>query len=548
MTTLKLPKLSAIQDEKAREGFMLLLNLVEELKAENQQLRETVQKLKNENARLKGEQGQPPVKPPPPPKNYSSEKERSEKKQRRKRSKRNTIRIDREEVLRVERAELPTDAEFKGYDEVVVQDLVVRTDNVLFRKEIFHSASEGKTYRAEMPPGYQGSFGPGVRALVIALYYGGQMSGPKTLEFLHSFGIEMSSGTLSNFLNKNQDDFHAEKDAVYQAGLNSSPWQHIDDTGTRVKGEARYCHIVCNPLYTVYHTLPSKDRLTIIDVLCNQRERVFRLNDEALVYLERMRFSAVNRQRLQRLPRDENLTAEALDRLLNEHLPDLGPQQHKWVLDALAVAAYHHQTEWPVIDLLIADDAAQFKWVTEKLALCWVHEGRHYKKLTPFIPRHRWLLNRFLKQFWDFYRDLQAYRRTPTADERTRLTERFDQLFSTVTYYDLLDERIAKTRNKKDALLLVLDYPDIPLHNNPAELGARARVRKRLVSFGPASPDGVQAWDTFMSLAATTQKLGISFYHYTLDRISQAQQIPSLASLITQRASELNLASSWPPS
>jgi hypothetical protein len=56
--------------------------------------------------------------------------------------------------------------------------------------------------------------------------------------------------------------------------------------------------------------------------------------------------------------------------LLNEQLPGLGPQQRKNVLDALAVAAYHAQTEWPVIRLLIVDDAPQFRWVTEALALC----------------------------------------------------------------------------------------------------------------------------------------------------------------------------------
>lgn len=39
----------------------------------------------------------------------------------------------------------------------------------------------------------------------------------------------------------------------------------------------------------------------------------------------------------------------------------------------------------------------------------------------------------------------------------------------------------------------------------------REACRQRLVSFGPRSPDSIRAWDTFMSLAATTTKLGLSF-------------------------------------
>jgi hypothetical protein len=94
---------------------------------------------------------------------------------------------------------------------------------------------------------------------------------------------------------------------------------------------------------------------------------------------------------------------------------------------------------------------------------------------------------------------------------------------------------------------MVLKYPEIPLHNNPAELGARQRVRKRDVSFGPRTQEGGKAWDTFMSLAATARKLGISFYQYIHDRISQANQMPSLANMIEIRASELGLGASWSP-
>ena len=74
---------------------------------------------------------------------------------------------------------------------------------------------------------------------------------------------------------------------------------------------------------------------------------------------------------------------------------------------------------------------------------------------------------------------------------------------------------------------------------------AAARVRKRDVSFGPRTREGATAWDTFMTLAETATKLGVSFYHYMHDRVSGAYQMPSLADLIATRAQRLNLGASW---
>ena len=84
-----------------------------------------------------------------------------------------------------------------------------------------------------------------------------------------------------------------------------------------------------------------------------------------------------------------------MHRLLEEYLPKLGMQTRKWILDAAAVAAYHAQTQWPVARLLVCDGAPQFTWITEELGLCWVHEGRHYKKLFPYVAQHQKLLEDF---------------------------------------------------------------------------------------------------------------------------------------------------------
>jgi len=530
---------------EALDWIVKLLNIIETLNQEIQRLKTELQQQRDENNRRKGEQPKPKIKPNKENSNYSSEKERSRPKERNKSRKIDRIETHDSKVCNVDPNLLPEDAQFKGYDRVVVQDIKFEAHNILFLKEKYYSPSLKETYLAHLPPGYNGEFGPHLKTFAIKLYYDTNVTQPNILDLLADANIKISAGQLSNFLIKNHDVFHKEKDHIYEAGLYSSPWQHMDETTTRVKGQNNYCHILCNPLYTAYFTTQNKSRLTVVDVLTNFRDRTFLLNQEAFTYIDIFKLPAPVVQELKSFPQQQQLGQEEFLSLLDKYLPNLGPQQHNHVLDAAAIAAYHTLMEFPVVRLLICDDAPQFKLVTQQLALCWVHDGRLYKKLDPCVPGNRELLDSFLGKYWDFYRQLLDYREHPTPQEYVRLHNDFDVLFSTETGYYSLDQRIAKTKAKKHSMLLVLDHPEIPLHNNPAELGARKRVRKRLVSFGTRTKDGTKAWDTFMSLSATAKKLGINFYDYIYDRISGAFEMTTLAHLIAQRANDLNLGASW---
>jgi len=293
------------------------------------------------------------------------------------------------------------------------------------------------------------------------------------------------------------------------------------------------------------YTLPHKDRLRVLDALRNQRPRTYLLNAEADAYLDRMHRSAGVRRKLVHLPRGIVLDAATITALLNQHVANARPRQQPWIREALMVAAYHAEVAFPVIRLLMCDDAPQFVGLTEELALCWVHDGRHSKKLRPRFDVHLTALMSFERDYWALYRELLAYREQPTAVERVRLGTAFDTLGARVTGYDDLDARIAKTQAKQGALLRVLVHPEIPLHNNASELACRARVRKRDVRSGPRTAAGAKAWDTGMTIVETAKKLGLSFYAYIHDRISGAMQLPSLADLITECAKTRNLGAAW---
>ena len=537
---------SSIEDEGLRQIFISLLNLVENLQDKVTEQAQEIQRLRDENNRLKGEQGKPRILPNKPTTDLSSEKERRQSKPRTSRSKQDKIATDREVTLKVERSQLPQDAQFKGYEEVVIQDIAFHRDNIKFRRETYYSPSQKRSYLAPLPAGYSGQFGPAVKAWVLSLYFSGRMSEPKILEVLHTVGLQISAGQLSNMLIKDQDVFHAESAAVLRAGLSSSPWHHLDSTGTRVNGQNQHCHILANPLYTAYCTLPAKDRMSMLRVLQGGADPVFRCNDLALELMGQLGVTEKWRSLLPTLlPHEQDLTEKELDGVLDKHLPKLGVNLRKRVKEALAIAVYRTQRAYPVTLLLLCDDAPQFNALTLQLALCWIHECRHYKKLQPRFVHHVKLLQEFGKRFWKLYQGLLDYRGSPTSTQAAVLEAEFDQLFTESSGYQQLDECKARTLQKREPLLMVLSHPEILLHNNPAELGARQRVRKRDVSLQARTCEGIGAWDTFETLVATAKKLGVNLFSYLYDRITRAFCLPSLASLIGERATSMPLGASW---
>jgi len=87
--------------------------------------------------------------------------------------------------------------------------------------------------------------------------------------------------------------------------------------------------------------------------------------------------------------------------------------------------------------------------------------------------------------------------------------------------------------------ILLRTVPEIPLHNNAAELAVRAKVRKRDVSLQTVTEKGTKANDTFMTIVQTAKKLSVNAWKYIYDRVSNKFEMISLAQLIREK-SKLN--------
>jgi len=527
-----------------REGLSqtlaILINLVERLSEENEDLKAEIQKLRDENNRLKGEQGKPNIRGNKGggKQDFSSEKERKERevdKKKKSKSIKENIKIDRSEICEVDPSKLPADAEFSRYESVVVQEILIKTDNVEYKKEVFYSASEKRTYVGELPAGVVGEFGPGIRSLVCTFKYVANMSQPKIHELFENWGVFISQPTISRILTNDKTGFNQEKEDIFRAALEHTPFHQIDDTTVRVNGKNQYSQILCNPYYTAFFTVPRKDRLTILDLLLCGRERTYRFDLKAFCLMSDFKVAKKVTDQLYNLTEDKEISEAEMQALLEKVFKKgKGKNTKTRIMEAAAIAAYHRQTSVPVVGILLADDAPQFKKITAELALCWIHEGRHYNRLDPIVPCNVDALDDFKTEFWDFYGDLLKYKNDPNPEKAEKLSAQFDELFSTETIYEALNNRIEKTRNKKEELLKVLEYPWLPLHNNDSELGARVEKRRQDVSLHTISDAGTKAKDAFLTITQTAKKLGVNAFQYINDRVSRKFSMPALSELLIE--------------
>ncbi len=536
--------LENISDLSVRSAITILLNSFETIIKENQELKLENQELKNEIANLKGEQGKPNIKAQNNNIDISSEKHKPASKPKRKilsrknKIKNKQIKIDNTVICPLNKDNLPTDIENKGYEITVSQNITFKSNNTEYRREKFYSPSLNKTFIAPLPENYNGYIDNNLKTFCHIFHHDWDITRNKLISGLCSIGIHLSAGTLNNILTQPAQVIIQEKRDILKAGL-SGNYIQIDGTSSRFFGLNYTTQIICSSDFTVYSTLAKKSRLHILYALQGEPKNGLQYcyNGETCKYLEHFKISENDKFILQnKFSLGQTLTEFEFLSIMSRECTELyaKPNIFKKIQESFAFGHYFTQTDFSLIEFLVADDAPEYKMLAFYLMLCWVHDARYYNKLSPVLENHKIILENFKKLYWDFYRQLQGYKEEPSIEKKHKLEVRFDELFIDNTNYFDLDKEIRRTKENKKELLTVLKNPTLPLHNNLAELKVRVKVRKRDISLHTMSEIGTQMQDGMMSILQTTKQLGVDSWEY-IDGLLNGKNQYSLADLILAR-------------
>ena len=426
-------------------------------------------------------------------------------------------------------ADLPDDAEFLRVQEFLYQDLEFVPIRKLFLREVYFSESENRFIVADLPEGYNEHqhYGPGISAFLLQGKSDYHLTETKLEQFFKDHGISISSATINRLsLRLSESVFEQESREICAAGVETGAYLHLDDTGWKHDGKNYHTQIFGNPHFTAYITTEGKDRPSVLEMLHFGEPIRYLFDDEALELMEKFKVSQQRRVELASWfegRSDRWLEAEELDRLRIEIFgedPECGKTVWPKIVDAAGLIGYRNREDIPVVEILLCDNAPQFKHLTMYLGLCWVHGGRGFMKLSPSTKTHRTSLDEFVSEYWDFYGELLAYQKHSSPEEAGRLREAFRDLCARRSGYAELDEMVERLGENESSYLLVLDHPEIPLHNNPIELEARVVARQRDMSYGTRSPKGLRFRDTMNTVVRTCRKLGINVWNYIYERLS----------------------------
>jgi hypothetical protein len=509
-----------------------LLRVIAQQQAEIDRLREEI-------ARLKGLPPRPTIRPSTL---NASHPDPAHKKRRRgkrpgsaKRHKTAELTIHETIALPVEG--LPQGTQQNGYEDFVVQDLRMEAHNICYRR-LRYRLPDGSYVTAALPADVEGHFGATLRSYVLYQHYQNHVTQPLLHEELLELGIDISAGQINRLLTEGHEEFHAEKDGLLPAAREVSDYFQADDTGARHLGKNAYTTVIGNPFFASFTTTASKSRINFLKLLAAPHEE-YVMGEDALFYLESQDLSQASRARLEAaVSKAERVVVGevAWERQLTAW--GIRGEEPRRIVTEAALFGTLMRHELYLDQPLVSDDAGQFKVVGLLHALCWLHAERSLKKLLTMNPREQEALDRVRHEVWKYYQRLRAYRESPTPQRKQALQRDFRRLFTQRTGFADLNEALRRIYEKRDDLLLVLDHPEIPLHNNLSEQDIREWAKKRKISAGTRSELGRRCRDTFLSLKKTCRKLGVSFWRYLQDRIRGLHHILPLPELIRQTAQE----------
>ena len=280
-----------------------LQETVDRLTTENAALKCENIALKDEIARLKGLPPRPKFKVKPSGMEQATSKPVGKKGRRRGRgSLRDRLSVTSEVKLKVA---VPPGSRFRGYEDVLVQDLQISVAVTRYRRERWETAT-GERIVAPLPPGIIGGFGPELRRFIAAGHFQGQVTSERLTTLLNGMGLKISKRQVVRLLSKGLEALAAEDQSVFRTGLETARWISVDDTSARHAGKDGFVTQVGDRRFTIFRTAMSKSRRAFLSLLQVGRTD-YVINDAALAKMRTMNMRAarplLDKQRLRRVGR-----------------------------------------------------------------------------------------------------------------------------------------------------------------------------------------------------------------------------------------------------
>lgn len=520
--------MTRIQDIPEEERTPLVLQLIAII--HNQQ--EQIQALRDEVAILKGQKPKPKIMPPAMDKELKRKK-RNKKKRAGSLKRKKTKKLKIHETKIVSAFEVPKNSEFKGYQEYTVQGLVIKPHNIVYKLERWKTP-QGEYIHGKLPQeAGNGHFDNTLISFILYQHYHALVTQPLIWEQLHEWGIEISTGQLNNIITEGKEQFHIEKDEILRTGLKVSQYIHVDDTGARHNGKNGYCTHIGNELFAWFKSTGNKSRINFLELL-QAGNTGYKLNEEALDYMKRQKLPLIPTALLSAEKGRFFTSKEELSSYLKKQ--EITNNYHVRIITEGALIGNMFEHGFNPELVIMSDDAGQFNILLH--TLCWIHAERSIRKLVGFNDEQRAAIKLTRTRIWDFYKVLKAYKESPASNKKNEINMRFEDIFNQYTTCTMLNKALKQIYKNKKELLLVLEYPDIPLHNNLSENDIREYVKKRKISGSTRSTNGRRCRDTFVSLKKTCRKNGVSFWEYLKDRISKINNIPNLSHIVQLRAEQ----------
>jgi hypothetical protein len=229
--------------------------------------------------------------------------------------------------------------------------------------------ADGKVMTAPLPSGLRGHFGPELIRFILLQHHQGQVTVDRIAIFLTSLGLVISKRQVLRLLTGDVAAFAAEAHDVLRAGLSSSPWITVDDTGARHRVRNGVTTQIGNDRFTFFGTTFSKSRKNFLE-LVRAGYRDYVVNAEALAYMRARNLTGEVVRKLdehgQRVFADEAAWSAHLDQLGVSEL-DVHPDPTKIATEGALFGSIraHGFLQDTVI---VSDDAGQFRMADH--ALC----------------------------------------------------------------------------------------------------------------------------------------------------------------------------------